>query len=339
MADHQDIREFVIHQLATGQADISGLIQSQFGISRQAASKHLKRLVSDGLLVAEGSTRARRYGLASERRSFNYELSTKLAEDRVWREDVAPLLDGLPQNVLDIWQYTVTEMVNNAIDHSGGNVLSVAIERSHLATTVRIFDDGIGIFRKIREALNLDDIRHAVLELAKGKFTTDPQNHSGEGIFFASRAVDEFTLIANGLFAVHEVDGENDWILDDENEGSIGTRVRLELANDSKRDLQKVFDQYSSPDDDYVFTRTVIPVNLVRYGNERVVSRSQAKRLLARVERFSTVVFDFAGIESIGQAFADEIFRVFARAHPDIELISINATEQVSKMIRRAEAA
>jgi hypothetical protein len=50
-----------------------------------------------------------------------------------------------------------------------------------------------------------------------------------------------------------------------------------------------------------------------------LISRSQAKRVLARVELFRTVLFDFSRVSSIGQAFADEMFRVFAHTHPGIE--------------------
>jgi STAS-like domain of unknown function (DUF4325) len=38
----------------------------------------------------------------------------------------------------------------------------------------------------------------------------------------------------------------------------------------------------------------------------------------------------------IGQAFADEIFRVFHDAHPDIRLEVVNAEPDVTKMIERA---
>lgn len=69
------------------------------------------------------------------------------------------------------------------------------------------------------------------------------------------------------------------------------------------------------------------------------ITRSQAKRLLQRVDRFKTVVLDFAGVASIGQAFADEVFRVFANTHPDVELVAMHATAQVQQMIRRAEVA
>ena len=75
-----------------------------------------------------------------------------------------------------------------------------------------------------------------------------------------------------------------------------------------------------------------------RYGTDKLVSRSQAKRVLARVELFKTVVFDFKGVDYIGQAFSDEIFRVFANAHPDIKLLPIHANSEVKRMIARARS-
>ena len=90
--------------------------------------------------------------------------------------------------------------------------------------------------------------------------------------------------------------------------------------------------------DDYGFTKTVVPVRLTQYGDDKLVSRSQAKRLLARVDKFKTVIFDFTEVESIGQAFADEVFRVFANQHPEMELFSIHANSAVSQMINRVLA-
>jgi len=37
--------------------------------------------------------------------------------------------------------------------------------------------------------------------LAKGKLTTDPKRHSGEGIFFSSRMFDEFDILSGGVFS------------------------------------------------------------------------------------------------------------------------------------------
>ena len=80
----------------------------------------------------------------------------------------------------------------------------------------------------------------------------------------------------------------------------------------------------------------MVPVDLARYVNDELISRSQARRVLMRLDRFNTVVFNFENVEQVGQGFADEVFRVFARAHPGIELIPIDANPQVMAMIRRA---
>lgn len=88
----------------------------------------------------------------------------------------------------------------------------------------------------------------------------------------------------------------------------------------------------------YEFDSTHLILQLAQTEGEGLVSRSQAKRIVARLDRFRKVVLDFKGIEAIGPAFADEIFRVFHLKHPDIELVPVNTTEDVQDMIRRAIA-
>jgi hypothetical protein len=56
------------------------------------------------------------------------------------------------------------------------------------------------------------------------------------------------------------------------------------------------------------------------------------------VERFRVVVLDFAGVDGIGQAFADEVFRVFSAAHPKVTVIPVHAGPAVERMIARARA-
>jgi hypothetical protein len=50
-------------------------------------------------------------------------------------------------------------------------------------------------------------------------------------------------------------------------------------------------------------------------------------------------MLDFTGVTTIGPAFADEIFRVFAREHPNVEIVPIHAVTEIQQMIRRAEVA
>jgi anti-anti-sigma regulatory factor len=79
-------------------------------------------------------------------------------------------------------------------------------------------------------------------------------------------------------------------------------------------------------------------MKLARLGDEQLISRSQAKRLIARFDRFKKVILDFKDVNEIGQAFADELFRVYANAHPQVEMVPINMTEQVERMWLRAVA-
>ena len=82
--------------------------------------------------------------------------------------------------------------------------------------------------------------------------------------------------------------------------------------------------------------RTHVPVLLAQYGEEQLISRSQAKRLLARFDRFDVILLDFKRIASIGQAFADEVFRVFVTEHPHATIVPTNMSNQVEKMVRRS---
>jgi hypothetical protein len=110
----------------------------------------------------------------------------------------------------------------------------------------------------------------------------------------------------------------------------------MELSNRTHRTSKEIFDKYASGDD-YGFNKTVVAAKLAQYGNDKLVSRSQAKRVVARLEAFKTILFDFAGVPTIGQAFADEIFRVFAHEHPDLEIDPIHANSEVNRMIGRVK--
>jgi hypothetical protein len=111
----------------------------------------------------------------------------------------------------------------------------------------------------------------------------------------------------------------------------------MKLKNHTARTCKKIFDQYSDKED-LGFVKTVVPVRLAQSRNDKLISRSQAKRVLSRVELFKIVVFNFDGVQTIGQAFSDEIFRVFANAHPGIELYAVNANSEVKRMIESAKA-
>ncbi len=331
------IRRQIVLDVRHHPTDISKHIANIFSITPQAVNSHVKRLEKEGWIISSGTGKGKRYFLGDlrEHRSL-FPLTPEFTEDSVWRNQYSFVFDGLPENIVDICHYGFTEMVNNAIDHSDGKHVYIYAARNKETILIFVIDDGEGIFKKIKRLCDLHDERQALFELSKGKLTTDPDNHTGEGIFFTSRAFDEFEIDSKSVKFSHKDQHDFDYILEYEfSKNEAGTGVYMLINRDSDRDIQTIFDDYAGPDE-FQFNKTVIPVKLAQYGNEKLVSRSQAKRLLVRIERFQNVVFDFDGVSAIGQAFADEIFRVYAQNHPDIVLVPVKMEEKVEKMVNRA---
>ena len=328
-----DIRRRALALIAEKGQGVATHLATEFSLSRQVANSYLQALLRDGLVEADGSTRARTYHLKTLTESNQSFPREGLQEDLVWRQMFAPALADLAANVRDIWHYAMTEMINNAIDHSGSSQIHVGFRRNALLTDAWVADDGEGIFLKIQRALGLFDPREAILELAKGKLTTAPRQHSGEGIFFTSRMVDEFEIRSGNLHFSHNQRRLD--LLAERSADTPGTVVQMRLANDSPLTMKTVFDRFSE-DEDYTFDKTEVPIRLAQHEGEKLVSRSQAKRVAHRFERFRHVVLDFEGVAEIGQAFADELFRVFAAEHPDVRLVPINAAPAVAQMVSRA---
>ncbi|MFI5429638.1 MerR family DNA-binding transcriptional regulator [Aeromicrobium sp. UC242_57] len=225
-----------------------------------------------------------------------------LDESLVWRDAVDFLdLDGAPR-AKAIAQYAFTEMLNNAIDHSKGVTARIRAWRHGDRIQLEVVDDGVGVYRNLREGKDLPDLYSAIAELTKGKQTTAPAAHSGEGIFFTSKAVDVFTLEANGI----------SWIVDNQRSDHAvgishvvrGTSVRLTIDLATGRSLGDLFREFS---DDHEFTRTRPVIKLFAIGVD-FVSRSEAKRLLVDMDKFSDIELDFSGVDSVGQGFVDDSF-------------------------------
>jgi hypothetical protein len=186
--------------------------------------------------------------------------------------------------------------------------------------------------------LQLDDPREAFIELAKGKYTSDPVSHSGEGVYFTSRMFDKFRIQSGNLCYYGPLDTSHDMtqpsmLGQPSRDTLMGTEITMEIAVNSPVSIKAVFDEFADPNMEPGFYRTVIPVRILNFDNGDLMSRSQGKRLIARLEGFLDVVLDFNGIDFIGQGFADQVFRVFAASHPEIKLEAVNCCEEVRRMI------
>jgi hypothetical protein len=334
----QLIRDFIADNLEDQPTNIVGHVAGTFKISRQAAHGHIANMMREGQIGALGKTAARRYfPLPQVQFRQEVDLTSTLQEDLVWKEVIRPRLGTLKESVESICYYGFTEMVNNAIDHSAGERLTVSAEVSISRISLTIGDNGIGIFNKLQRELGLDNPRQAILELYKGKVTTDPEHHSGEGIYFTSRMFDGFTIQSGPLGFVHLKSGNDYMVTEDFTDiETAGTLIKLDVSPRSQRTPEDVFGEYTTGED-LGFTRTKIPVLLTRHGNENLVSRSQAKRLLSRLNKFKEIWLDFEDVETIGQGFADEVFRIYARQNPDVEIMVINASKKIEAMINHVK--
>lgn len=333
MSENNIIQKFILDNVAKHPRDIASVLADKFNFSRQRAHHYLSKEVKNGNIIKTGRTRWTQYFLAHGNYiEFIEKIKPGLAEDKVWLQYVKPIILSCPENIYRICAYGFTEILNNCIDHSRGTTIFSDVEITKDMLIIRIIDNGVGIFKKIQKALKLDSIKEAILHLSKGKFTTDPSNHTGEGIFFTSRMFDRFSILSSDMYYTFQ---NEDWFLSPEKneEFGQGTLIKMEISLQSKKTLKEVFDQYT--DQEIGFGKTIVAVALSADPNDPHVSRSQAKRLLLGLEKFKTIMLDFKGVSSVGQAFVDEVFRVFQNEYPDITIHYINANEEVESMIKR----
>lgn len=321
-------------------------IAKRFNISRQYAALLVSQLVATNKLIKIGSTHNAKYilpmyassniGLFPNRITKNL-INKNLEEHKVLDslEKSFPLVSKLNENIKSIFTYAFSEILNNAIEHSQSKNIEVEISITDKTLTFNVNDSGVGVFRNVMEKRNLKSELEAIQDLLKGKTTTAPKLHSGEGIFFTSKVGDIFILDSYGyqLIINNKI---KDIFLIKPKKYKRGTKVTFKISTESQYHLNDVFKRYTNPDSEsgYGFDKTEIKIKLYTLGGI-FVSRSQARRVLVGLNKFTSVVFDFDKVPMIGQAFADEIFRVFKDQHPNIKIQYINTNEAVQFMIDR----
>jgi anti-sigma regulatory factor (Ser/Thr protein kinase) len=253
-----------------------------------------------------------------------------LSEDMVWSRVKEDLDLDSESHAARIMGYAFTEMLNNAIDHSGSETAVIAWWVASDQWSFEIRDHGVGAYLKLRDGLHLASEFEAVQELSKGKRTTDRARHTGEGIFFTSKAVDVFRLTSSGVrWTVDNL--RHDVALGVVDEVG-GTSVVCQIDPQTQRNLSDIFHEFTS---NFAFTRTRPVVKLFGVGTS-FVSRSEARRLLDGLDAdFEEVEVDFTGVADVGQGFVDELLRVWPRAHPGKAVIPTNMNAAVDFMIRR----
>ncbi len=319
-------------------ADIVGLT----GLSRAYAQRFLKNLADEGVIVLMGKANQAHYIHPSKKGAGNAKpLSVRrimtnkdLAEDKVLHEikEKSAIFQGIAGNVSSTLDYAFTEMLNNAIEHSTSEKIDVVVMRTATDIRFMVADRGIGIFNNIMKKKRLGTTIEAIQDLLKGKETTEPAAHSGEGIFFTSKIADLLTIKSFEKKLVFDNARQDIYVKDVK--PVRGTRVDFVLGLRSKKKLVDLFDKYT--DESFQFSKTEVKVKLYHQDVD-YVSRSQARRILTGLEKFKTIELDFKDVKTIGQAFADEVFRIWQAQHKDVKFVIKDANENIMIMIKRAQ--
>lgn len=333
------VREIILDYIkkhgSTGSRDLS----AHFGITRQALNIHLRALINDGKLSRTGSTRNARYhipGTSQVSKDFAGEFQLAgLDENHVFqRLSLSLNLSRLLRtNVELIANYAFTEMLNNAIDHSDSSRTRVRARLEAGRLCFEIKDWGKGVFASIAEKFSLDSEQDAMVELVKGKTTTMPEAHSGEGIFFTSKVTDRFVLRSHRIQL--EWDRARNDVFVSTRRYIKGTAVSVVLRKDSRLKLEDVFSRYAPEEFDYQFQKTLVQVKLLSVN---YVSRSEAKRLMLNLNNFRVVELDFKDVKAVGQGFMDEVFRVFPHNYPGVEVLARNTNSTTQAILRHVQS-
>ena len=333
-----DQKQKILRYLSRHRAATGGELRAHLGLSRQALSIHVRSLVESGRVVRSGTTRGARYasvGRAQPPAVISRSLLTRgCDEGRVWDELAVRcnLSRVLRPNVEAIVCYAFTEMLNNAIEHSESERCTIRFTLGAGVVSFNVRDPGIGVFHSIASKLHLPDEETALIELHKGRITTMQEAHTGEGLFFTSKAADRFVLRSHRIQIVwSRARGD---IFVSQPRYLKGTDVRFEVQHSSRRRLEDIFGEFAPEEYDYRFEKTRVLVKLLR---KDYVSRSEARRLLANLEKFREIVLDFRDVKSVGQGFADEVFRVFVGRHPAIVIFTENTNAVIDAMIRHTK--
>ena len=331
-------------------------IGRRFGISRQAAHKRVKRLIEQGLLLKIGRTKNSEYFLTEEgiksidkkvipknlvtrqatKREIRFKFKPDESEDIVFDKvaAVTNLKKFLNRNALDICRYVFTEIFNNAIDHSSSPRIDVVVRFENYSLSMKIRDYGVGIFKRIANELGLNSESDAITWLIPGKTTTQKERHTGEGIFFSSKASREMMIKSHKLALHFDNYGQEAWV--EKLKGYIkGTAVAFVVPYNMRKRLSDIFEIYAPYRYDFNFQISRVVVTIL---GKKLISRSQAKRLVQPIiGKFKEVIFDFKKVEMVGQGFLDELLRVFPSGEKDLIVKVINVPSELIPFFRRIE--
>jgi DNA-binding transcriptional ArsR family regulator len=244
------IRGFILDCVAESPRSIARQVAEAYGISRQAANRHLDALVDDGILEQTGFTRSREYRLRRES-LLNREIRVTpvLSPERLWDDHIAPVLASERNEVRDLCRGAFRDLIRNVIDHAGATWITVSFSTTARQIDVAVSDNGHGVFNRIGERMGTRSARDCA-ELVVRHANARSVDFPAARLVLLGRNFEAFTVLSSGVELAFDASA-GAWSLRDESTPGEGTRVAFRLrrpgyTNDSSARRSSKNDSTSS---------------------------------------------------------------------------------------------
>jgi hypothetical protein len=228
----QTIREFILDQAARDPRGLARRIGEAYGISRQAANRHLDLLVAAGLIEETGQTRARVYRLKrTSALSRELRVTPVLNADRVWEDHIAPVLSSDKPGVRDLCRGAFGELVRNAVEHADASWINFSFASNARDIDVTVADDGNGIFQVLLRPLGAASPRDAAARIANLCNARAPESPVAR-LALLARNFQQFSIRSASFVLTFDRD-EDTWTVSDDESPQKGTAVSFRMRRPS----------------------------------------------------------------------------------------------------------
>ena len=229
----ESIREFILDRVAENPRHVAREVAQAYGISRQAANRHLDTLVEAGFLEERGYTRSREYTLRrTSLLNREVRVTPVLSPDRIWEDHIAPVLAHDRAPVRELCHGAFAELIRNVIAHAGASWITVSFTTTARHIDLTVADNGRGIFKRLMERGGFTSPRDAAATMARhanARSSDDPASR----LALLGTHFDSFTIASSRL--VLSYDGAaRAWSLREADPPVEGTRTTMHLRRTGK---------------------------------------------------------------------------------------------------------
>jgi len=227
------IREYILDCVASGPRSVARQVALAYGISRQAANRHLDALVEACVIEQTGHTRSREYRLRCTS-LFDREIRVTpvLDPELLWDDHIATVLVDDRAPVRDLCRGAFGELIRNVIEHARAGWINVAFSTTARHIDITVADDGRGIFSRVAERIGGASAKDTAI-LWSRHANARSVDFPGSRLSLLGRNFESFSISSSGISLSFDATSE-EWSVDEDPASKAGTRVSIRLPRSSR---------------------------------------------------------------------------------------------------------